>query len=163
MHRTKTESVQDKIMDTAAAAHLCAGWRIKGQKIVFTNGCFDILHQGHIKLLLTAAEQGHKLVLGLNTDASVKRLKGENRPLNDEASRALVMAAQLFVDAVVLFDENTPLELIQQLKPDVLVKGGDYTQETVVGNDFVKSYGGSVVIVPTLEGFSTTGIIDRMK
>lgn len=163
MQKTKRASVEDKIMSREALAHVCAGWRVKGYKIVFTNGCFDILHQGHIQLLLTAAEQGHKLVMGLNTDASVKRLKGEQRPLNDEFSRALIIASQLYVDAVVLFDEDTPLELIQIIKPDVLVKGGDYTPETVVGNDFVRSYGGNVVIVPTVEGFSTTAIINRMQ
>lgn len=150
-------------MDREALARLCAGWKVKGQTVVFTNGCFDILHPGHIQLLLQAAELGDKLVLGLNTDASVKRLKGESRPINDEQSRALIMAAQLYVDAVTLFDENTPLELIQAIRPDVIVKGGDYTPETVVGNDFVTSYGGQVVIVPTVEGFSTTSIINRMK
>lgn len=150
-------------MSREALARLCAGWKVKSQKVVFTNGCFDILHPGHIQLLLQAAEAGDKLVLGLNTDASVKRLKGEGRPVNDEQSRALIMAAQLYVDAVTLFDEDTPLELIQAIHPDVIVKGGDYTPETVVGNDFVTSYGGEVVIVPTVEGFSTTSIINRMK
>jgi D-beta-D-heptose 7-phosphate kinase/D-beta-D-heptose 1-phosphate adenosyltransferase len=163
MKKSKKESVQDKIMDREALARLCAGWKVKGEKVVFTNGCFDILHPGHIQLLLQAAEAGDKLVLGLNTDASVKRLKGEGRPVNDEQSRALIMAAQLYVDAVTLFDEDTPLELIQAIHPDVIVKGGDYTPETVVGNDFVTSYGGKVVIVPTVEGFSTTSIINRMK
>lgn len=163
MKKSKKESVQDKIMSREALSHLCAGWRVKGQKIVFTNGCFDILHPGHIQLLLEAAELGDKLVLGLNTDASVKRLKGEGRPINDEQSRALIMAAQLYVDAVTLFDEDTPLELIQIIRPDVIVKGGDYTPETVVGNDYVTSYGGKVVIIPTVEGFSTTSIINRMK
>lgn len=163
MHKSKFERVQDKIVDRETLARICAGWRVKSEKIIFTNGCFDILHQGHIQLLLNAAELGNKVVLGLNTDASVKKLKGENRPVNDEHSRALVMASQLFVDAVCLFGEDTPLELIQAIKPDVIVKGGDYTPETVVGNDFVKSYGGEVVIVPTLEGFSTTNIISKMK
>ncbi|WP_118972236.1 D-glycero-beta-D-manno-heptose 1-phosphate adenylyltransferase [Taibaiella koreensis] len=163
MKLSKKESVQAKIMSREDLAHLCAGWRVKGYKIVFTNGCFDVLHQGHIQLLLAAAEEGNKLVLGLNTDASVKRLKGEDRPLNDEHSRALVMAAQLFVDAVCLFDEDTPLQLIEAIRPDVIVKGGDYTPETVVGNDFVTGYGGRTVIVPTLEGFSTTSLINRMK
>jgi D-glycero-beta-D-manno-heptose 1-phosphate adenylyltransferase len=163
MKKSKKESVQDKIMDREALARLCAGWKVKGQKVVFTNGCFDILHPGHIQLLLQAAELGDKLVLGLNTDASVKRLKGEGRPINDEQTRALIMAAQLYVDAVTLFDEDTPFELIQAIHPDVIVKGGDYTPETVVGNDFVTSYGGQVVIVPTVEGFSTTSIINRMK
>jgi len=162
-HRSKTERVQDKIIGREALAHLCAGWRVRGEKVVFTNGCFDILHQGHIHLLLQAAEQGTKLVLGLNTDASVRRLKGPGRPVNDEQSRALVMASQLFVDAVCFFDEDTPLELIQAVKPDVIVKGGDYTPETVVGAGFVATYGGSVVIVPTVAGFSTTGIIEKMK
>lgn len=163
MNKSKKESVQDKIISREALAHLCAGWRVKSQRVVFTNGCFDILHPGHIQLLLQAAEQGDKLVLGLNTDASVKRLKGEGRPVNDEQSRALIMAAQLYVDAVTLFDEDTPLELIQVIHPDVIVKGGDYTPKTVVGNDFVTSYGGKVIIVPTVEGFSTTSIINRMK
>lgn len=163
MKRSKKESVQDKIMSRGALSHLCSGWRIKGYKIVFTNGCFDILHQGHVALLLEAAELGHKLVLGLNTDASVKKLKGPHRPINDEQSRALIMASQLYVDAVTLFEEDTPLELIQEIRPDVIVKGGDYTPETVVGNDFVSSYGGSVVIVPTVDGFSTTNIINKMK
>lgn len=155
--------MQDKIMDRETLARLSEGWKVKSQKVVFTNGCFDILHPGHIQLLLQAAEAGDKLVLGLNTDASVKRLKGEGRPVNDEQSRALIMAAQLYVDAVTLFDEDTPLELIQAIHPDVIVKGGDYTPETVVGNDFVTSYGGKVVIVPTVEGFSTTSTINRMK
>lgn len=163
MEKSKEEYVQDKIVSRESLAHLCAGWRVKGYKIVFTNGCFDILHQGHIHLLLAAAELGHKLILGLNTDASVKRLKGESRPINDEYSRTMVMASQLFVDAVTLFDEDTPLELIKAIRPDIIVKGGDYTPETVVGNDFVKTYGGEVVIVPTVEGFSTTNIINRMK
>jgi rfaE bifunctional protein nucleotidyltransferase chain/domain len=163
MKISKKESVQDKIIGREALARLCAGWKVKGQKVVFTNGCFDILHPGHIQLLLQAAELGDKLVLGLNTDASVKRLKGEGRPVNDEQSRVLIMAAQLYVDAVTLFDEDTPLELIQAIHPDVIVKGGDYTPETVVGNDYVTSYGGQVVIVPTVEGFSTTSIINRMK
>lgn len=163
MKLTKKESVQAKIVDRETLAHVCAGWRVKGYKIVFTNGCFDVLHQGHVQLLLAAAEEGSKLVLGLNTDASVKKLKGEGRPVNDEHSRALVMAAQLFVDAVCLFDEDTPMELIRAIRPDVIVKGGDYTPETVVGNDFVAGYGGHTVIVPTLKGFSTTNLINKMK
>ncbi|KAA5537092.1 D-glycero-beta-D-manno-heptose 1-phosphate adenylyltransferase [Taibaiella lutea] len=163
MQKSKLESVQSKIVDSETLARICAGWKVNDHKIIFTNGCFDILHQGHIKLLLSAAELGNKLILGLNTDASVKKLKGENRPVNDEYSRALVMASQLFVDAVCLFEEDTPLELIQIIKPDVIVKGGDYTPETVVGNDFVQSYGGKTVIIPTVEGFSTTNIISKMK
>jgi rfaE bifunctional protein nucleotidyltransferase chain/domain len=163
MHKTKLERIQDKIIDRETLVRVCAGWKVNGHKIIFTNGCFDILHQGHIKLLLSAAELGGKLILGLNTDASVKKLKGENRPINDEQSRALVMASQLFIDAICFFGEDTPLELIETIKPDVIVKGGDYTPETVVGNDFIKTYGGEVVIIPTMEGFSTTNTIGKMK
>lgn len=163
MKKLKLELVQDKIMDVKTLTNLVEGWRIKGQKIVFTNGCFDILHHGHVTLLLQAAELGNRLVLGINTDSSVKKLKGDSRPINDEASRALLLAAQLYVDAVVLFDEDTPLELIEALKPDVLVKGGDYTPETVVGSDFVQHYGGETVIIPLVAGFSTTGLIEKMK
>src|SRR6218665_154300 len=136
MKKSKRELVQDKIVSLKDLAHLCSGWRVKGHKIIFTNGCFDILHQGHIQLLLEAAELGHKLVVGLNTDASIKKLKGAGRPVQDEATRALIMAAQLYVDAVALFDEDTPLEMIRAIRPDVIVKGGDYTPETVVGHDF---------------------------
>jgi D-beta-D-heptose 7-phosphate kinase/D-beta-D-heptose 1-phosphate adenosyltransferase len=163
MHKSKFERIQDKIVNSETLARVVAGWKVKGEKIIFTNGVFDILHQGHIKLLLEAAELGAKVVLGLNADASVKRLKGESRPINDEQSRALIMASQSFIDAVCLFEEDTPLELIQAIKPDIIVKGGDYTPETVVGNDFVKAYGGSVIIIPTVEGFSTTNIIQKMK
>lgn len=163
MHKLKKDLVHNKIIGRESLAHICAGWRVKGHKIVFTNGCFDILHQGHISLLLEAAELGHKLVLGVNADASVKRLKGEGRPVNDEASRALLLAAQLYVDAVCIFEEDTPRELIQAIRPDVIVKGGDYTPETVVGADFVQSYGGIVAIVPLVAGFSTTNLINNLK
>ncbi|MBA3901639.1 MAG: D-glycero-beta-D-manno-heptose 1-phosphate adenylyltransferase [Bacteroidetes bacterium] len=134
-----------------------------GRKVVFTNGCFDILHQGHIDYLMKASDLGKKLIVGINTDDSVKRLgKGDSRPIQDEESRAMIIASLFFVDAVVLFDEDTPIELIKIIQPDVLVKGGDYTEETVVGNDFVKESGGETIIIPFLEGFSTTGIISRI-
>lgn len=136
--------------------------KLKSQKIVFTNGCFDIIHAGHIHLLTEAKAQGDVLVVGLNTDSSVKRLKGEKRPVQDEEARALVLAALSVVDAVVLFDEDTPLELIKELQPEVLVKGGDYTPDQVVGKEVVESLGGEVVIVPLLEGYSTTQIISRV-
>ena len=132
------------------------------QKIVFTNGCFDLIHAGHIHLLSTARSFGDVLIVGLNTDASVSQLK-PGRPLQDEATRALIMASFTVTDAVVLFNEETPLELITSLRPDVLVKGGDYTKATVVGSDLVESYGGNVELVNLLEGFSTSGIIGRMK
>ncbi len=138
-------------------------WNLLGNKIVFTNGVFDILHPGHIKILSDAAALGDILIVGLNSDASVKRLKGESRPVNDEASRALLLTALVMVDAVVLFEEDTPIELIKMVLPDVLVKGGDYTVETIVGAKEVIANNGQVKIIPLEEGFSTTGIINKMR
>jgi D-beta-D-heptose 7-phosphate kinase / D-beta-D-heptose 1-phosphate adenosyltransferase len=152
---------EEKILDTDRVKVRVAEWRASGETIVFTNGCFDLLHLGHITLLESCRRFGSKLVLGLNTDASVSRLKGPTRPLVGERERARVMAALAAVDAVVLFDQDTPLELIQSLKPDVLVKGGDYTVETVVGHEEVIASGGRVEIVPTVEGFSTTNIMKK--
>jgi D-beta-D-heptose 7-phosphate kinase/D-beta-D-heptose 1-phosphate adenosyltransferase len=139
-----------------------AEWRASGETIVFTNGCFDLLHVGHITLLEDSRKFGSKLVLGLNTDMSVSRLKGPTRPIVGENERARVMSALAAVDAVVLFDEETPLELIRSLKPNVLVKGGDYTIETVIGHEDVIANGGRVEIVPTVEGFSTTNLVKKM-
>ena len=139
-----------------------AEWRASGETIVFTNGCFDLLHVGHITLLEDCRRFGSKLVLGLNTDMSVSRLKGPLRPIVGEQERARVMSALAAVDAVVLFDEETPLELIRALKPNILVKGGDYTVETVVGHEDVLASGGRVEIVPIVEGFSTTNILKKM-
>ena len=138
-------------------------WRVLGKTISFTNGCFDILHSGHIASLSEAAREADFLVVGLNTDASTKRLKGPDRPVNNEQSRALLLASLVIVDAVVLFDEDTPLELIKHIQPDVLVKGGDYTVENIVGAKEVMSRGGRVVINPIVEGFSTTGIIEKIR
>jgi len=129
---------------------------------VFTNGCFDLLHVGHITLMEECRRFGSKLVLGLNTDMSVSRLKGPSRPIVGEKERARVMSALAAVDAVVLFDEETPLELIRALKPNVLVKGGDYVVETVIGHEDVIANGGRVEIVPTVEGFSTTNLVKKM-
>ncbi len=134
-------------------------WDLLGKKIVFTNGVFDILHKGHIHILSEAATYADILVVGLNSDASVKRIKGNNRPINEENSRALILAALLMVDAVILFEEDTPLELIKFIKPAVLVKGGDYTLDTIVGAKEVISNNGDVIIIPLEKGFSTTGII----
>lgn len=134
-------------------------WHKKGKKIVFTNGCFDLLHMGHIKLLEEAAAQGDKLIVGLNSDSSIKRLKGESRPIQAENARAVVLAALAVVDAVILFDELTPLNLIKSISPDVLVKGGDYTIESVVGAAHVLSYGGRVHLTGFVDGYSTTNII----
>jgi len=152
----------EKILDFERVQRRVAEWRASGETVVFTNGCFDLLHVGHITLLEDCRRFGSKLVLGLNTDASVSRLKGPSRPIVGEMERARVMAALAAVDAVVLFDQETPLELIRALKPNVLVKGGDYTIETVVGYEDVLADGGRVEIVPTVEGFSTTNIIKRL-
>ena len=138
-------------------------WREGGRKIVFTNGCFDVLHSGHISLLTNAKNDGELLIVGLNSDSSVRRLKGKTRPVCAELERATVLAALEAVDAVVIFDEDTPLALIQKLKPDVLVKGGDYTESTVVGADYVKSYGGKIALAPLLPGKSTTSIFKKIK
>lgn len=135
--------------------------RFFGKKIVFTNGCFDVLHVGHVRLMLEAAEAGDVLVVGLNSDQSVKRLKGEGRPVHPQELRAEMLAALIPVDCIVIFDEDTPEELIKLVKPHVIVKGGDYTPEQVVGADFVKSYGGEVKIFPLVEGHSTTQIISK--
>jgi D-beta-D-heptose 7-phosphate kinase/D-beta-D-heptose 1-phosphate adenosyltransferase len=135
----------------------------QGRKIVFTNGCFDVLHFGHVHYLLQAKELGDILVIGLNSDDSVRRLKGPTRPINGEKERAFVLAALACVDYVVVFDEDTPKELIETVRPDVLVKGGDYTLDNIVGADFVTQNGGTVTTIPFVEGFSSTRIIEKLK
>jgi len=158
------KQLTDKIVSKEVAARAINGFRLKGRKIVFTNGCFDILHPGHVDYLTQARDLGTCLVLGLNTDDSVKRLnKAPNRPVNSETARAHVLSGLACVDLIVLFNEDTPLELITFLKPNVLVKGNDYKAEDVVGGDFVKSTGGEVVTIPLLEGFSTTKLIEKIK
>lgn len=138
-------------------------WRFKDEKIVFTNGCFDILHRGHVEYLAKAAALGSKLIIGLNTNASVRRLKGENRPINAETARALLLSSLIFTDKIVLFDEDTPLELIRFIQPDILVKGNDYKPEEIVGYDVLKAKGGEVVTIELTEGFSTTSILNKLK
>jgi D-beta-D-heptose 7-phosphate kinase/D-beta-D-heptose 1-phosphate adenosyltransferase len=133
-----------------------------GKTVAFTNGCFDILHQGHISSLSEAAREADFLVVGMNSDASTCRLKGESRPINNQHARATVMAALLMVDAVIIFEEDTPLNLINAIRPDVLVKGGDYTLEQIVGAKEVMAAGGRVVINPIIPGFSTTSIIEKI-
>lgn len=133
------------------------------QRVVFTNGCFDILHRGHITYLAQARQMGDLLVVGLNSDASVRRLKGPERPVNDEQSRALLLAALEMVDYVVLFEEDTPYNLILKVKPDLLVKGGDYDIDNIVGADFVRQRGGEVRTIPFVQGFSSSSIIDHLK
>ncbi len=156
-------SIPDKIFTLDGLMHQVRRWRLHNKKIVFTNGVFDILHEGHIASLSEAASFSHVLIVGVNTDASVKRLKGESRPVNNESSRALLLASLLMTDAIILFEEDTPLNLIATILPDVLVKGGDYTIDQIVGAKEVMANGGEVKIVPILEGFSTTSIIQKMK
>jgi D-beta-D-heptose 7-phosphate kinase/D-beta-D-heptose 1-phosphate adenosyltransferase len=146
-----------------ALAEALAWRRSQPGRVVFTNGVFDLLHPGHVDLLLAARQLGDALVVGVNSDSSVRRLKGPERPIRDEQDRAFVLAAVEVVDAVVLFEEDTPLELIRALMPDVLVKGGDYTVETVVGANEVLARGGDVVIVPLTPGHSTTRTVTRMR
>ena len=156
--------IEKKIAYTAKEAeNTLSLWRFKDDKIVFTNGCFDILHKGHIEYLAKAASLGTKLVIGLNTDASVTRLKGDSRPVNDENARALLLASLVFVDKVILFDTDTPRDLIDFVQPDVLVKGGDYKPEEIVGYDIVKAKGGEIVTLDFVEGYSTTSLIEKMK
>jgi D-beta-D-heptose 7-phosphate kinase/D-beta-D-heptose 1-phosphate adenosyltransferase len=137
--------------------------RGKGKKIAFTNGCFDILHVGHVQYLREARKKGDLLILGLNSDASVRAIKGEKRPLVPQGERAEVVASLMSVDYVTVFDETTPLKLIEYLRPDILVKGGDWKEEAVVGGDAVRSWGGKVVIVPMTEGASTTDILKKIR
>ncbi len=138
-------------------------WKLLSKTISFTNGVFDILHEGHIKLLTQAATYADILIVGINSDASVKRLKGDARPVNNEFSRAIIMASLVMTDAVIIFEEDTPLELIKIIMPGVLVKGGDYTVETIVGAKEVIANNGKVEIIPLQTGFSTTGIIEKIK
>jgi D-beta-D-heptose 7-phosphate kinase/D-beta-D-heptose 1-phosphate adenosyltransferase len=159
----RADLIPQKILTAAEIVQKVVQWRVLGKTIAFTNGVFDILHEGHIFSLSQAAKEADFLIVGLNADASVKRLKGESRPVNNQESRALVLASLVMVDAVVLFEEDTPLELIKSIMPDVLVKGGDYTVQQIVGAKEVIAKGGRVVINPILMGFSTTGIIEQAK
>lgn len=158
-----TSFITSKIKTLPELLLIVNGLKTMGKTVVFTNGVFDLLHEGHIASLSQAAAEGDYLVVAVNGDQSVKRLKGESRPLNNENSRALVLASLLMTDAVIIFHEDTPLELIRTLLPDVLVKGGDYTVEQIAGAKEVIANGGRVVINPILEGFSTTGTIEKMK
>lgn len=158
----KPESIPPKILNREELVKAVARWRLLNKTIAFTNGCFDIIHAGHIASLSNAAREATILIVGLNSDASTRRLKGEGRPVNDEQSRALIMASFAIVDAVTVFEEDTPLELITALLPDVIVKGGDYTIDQIAGANEVIANGGRVVINPILEGFSTTNIISKM-
>jgi D-glycero-beta-D-manno-heptose 1-phosphate adenylyltransferase len=155
--------IQHKIYSTKEIVFQVNRWKLLSKTISFTNGCFDILHPGHIASLSDAARESDYLIVGLNSDSSANRLKGAGRPVMDEHSRALMLASLVMVDAVVIFEEDTPLELIELVRPDVLVKGGDYTIEQIVGAKEVIDAGGKVVINPMVAGFSTTGIIGKIR
>ena len=162
MHN-KLELIQNKIYKLSELKLIVNQWKMLSKKVVFTNGCFDIIHRGHNTYLLEAAAFGNKLIVAVNSDESVRKLKGKNRPIVDEYSRAFNLACHTYIDAVILFDEDTPLNLINEFQPDVLIKGGDYTIETIVGAQEVLSYGGQVEIIPFLEGYSSTNIIDKIN
>ena len=138
-------------------------WKQAEEDVVFTNGCFDIIHRGHIEVLAQTADLGDKLIIGLNSDTSIQKLKGENRPIIDEQARSILLAALSFVDAVILFPEDTPINLISALLPDVLAKGGDYEIDNIVGHEIVQYNGGKVILVPFVDGFSSTTIINKIK
>jgi len=159
----KYDLVKSKIITREKLQNLLTIWNFKEQKVVFTNGCFDILHRGHVEYLAKAASLGDVLIVGLNTDSSVRRLKGETRPVQDENSRAIILSALQFITHVVLFEENTPYELIKFVQPDILVKGSDYLAENIVGYDIVTAKGGQVVTIDLVQGYSTTGIVKKLQ
>jgi rfaE bifunctional protein nucleotidyltransferase chain/domain len=160
---TSFAHIQQKIQTAEQLRETVARWRAAGERIVFTNGCFDILHYGHLHYLAEARDLGERLVIGLNSGDSVRRLKGPARPINDEATRAHLLAALEVVDAVVFFDEDTPLELFKTAMPDVLVKGGDWKPEQIVGSDVVLANGGQVRSLPFVDGYSTTNIEQKIR
>lgn len=155
--------IKNKVLSLNDLRHQVKRWKLLNKKVVFTNGCFDILHQGHLEILSQAAASGEVLVVGVNADASVKKLKGETRPVNNEDFRALMLASLTIVDAVVVFEEDTPLNVIKEILPDVLLKGGDYTIDKIVGASEVTQNGGEVKIVPFVNGFSTTELIKKIQ
>lgn len=157
------QRIQEKILNKQTLIQALENWKYQKSKIVFTNGCFDLIHRGHIDYLSKAADLGDVLIIGVNTDESVAKLKGKNRPIIDEYSREMALASMSFVTAVVLFNEDTPYELISMIQPDVLVKGADYKVEEIVGSDIVLSKGGKVVTLEYLPGFSTTAIEKKIK
>ena len=159
----RSDLIHLKIVDAQEAVRMTNRWKLPGKKIAFTNGVFDILHPGHIHSLSAAAREADYLVVGLNSDASVRRLKGTERPVNNEQSRAIVLASLVIVDAVVIFEEDTPLELVKLLMPDVIVKGGDYKVHEIAGAKEVLANGGEVILADLVPGVSTTGIIKKLR
>jgi rfaE bifunctional protein nucleotidyltransferase chain/domain len=163
MHANIEQILLSKIVDLPTLQAQMLAWKQENNKVVFTNGVFDLIHIGHLTYMAKAAELGNKLIIGLNSDASVKRLKGESRPVNNQNSRAMLLASLFFVDAVVLFEEDTPLNLISTLLPDVLVKGADYQIENIAGAKEVIANGGEVRTITFVDGYSSTAIINKIK
>ncbi len=159
----KLAVIKNKILDIGQLQNALVTWRLMSQKIVFTNGCFDILHAGHVISLAGAASFGNRLIVGVNSDASTRRLKGAGRPVQNEDGRALLLAAMHFIDAVIIFEEDTPEKLIQAISPNVLVKGGDYRVEDIAGADWVINHGGKVELINYLDNSSSTNIIKKIK
>lgn len=157
------EILNSKILDKKRLLVKLTDWKEEDKKIVFTNGCFDLIHLGHIEVIARSADLGDILIIGVNTDNSIKRLKGKNRPIVEEISRAKQLAALEFVDAVVLFDQDTPIDLIKMINPNIITKGGDYNTDQVIGNDVVTQNDGKVVIIPLTQGYSTTSILEKIK
>ena len=157
------KSINTKILPLKSLKNQVTNWKKTGKKVVFTNGCFDLIHRGHIEALAQTADLGDKLIIGLNSDVSIKKLKGESRPIIDEKSRVILLASLSFVDAIILFSEETPLNLITNLNPNILAKGGDYEINTIVGHEIIRKNGGEVILIPFVEGFSSSNIIDKIK
>ena len=159
----KLNKLKAKIFNIKDLSKIINEWRLNGDKIVFTNGCFDLIHLGHLEILARSADLGDKLVVAINSDMSIKKIKGSSRPIIEEDSRAKQLAAIEFIDAVILFNEDTPYNLINLLKPDVLTKGGDYKKNDIVGNQLINEEQGKVVIIPLTQGYSTTSILEKIK
>ena len=157
------EILNNKILDKERLLVKLTDWKEENKKIVFTNGCFDLIHLGHIEVIARSADLGDILIIGVNTDNSIKRLKGKNRPIVEEISRAKQLAALEFVDAVIFFDQDTPIDLIKMINPNIITKGGDYNTDQVIGNDIVTQNDGEVVIIPLTQGYSTTSILEKIK
>lgn len=159
---TTKDAIGAKILTLEGLTTLLQIWKLRQFKTVFTNGCFDLLHFGHLTYLMEAKTLGQKLIIGLNSDSSVKRLKGASRPIKDQHSRSWLLASMVYVDAVVIFEEDTPENLIRSITPDVLVKGGDYSPDQIVGAQWVRAHGGDVKILPFIEGYSTTALEQKI-
>jgi len=157
------KSIKSKIYTLSDLKIQSDKWKENGDKVVFTNGCFDLVHRGHVEVLANTADLGDRLIIGLNSDSSIQELKGENRPIIDENSRAILLASLQFVDAIVLFSEETPRNLIETIVPNILAKGGDYKVREIVGHEVVLENGGEVILVPFIVGFSTSNIVDKIK